>query len=212
MRIGIVAGEASGDLLGAGLIKSLQARVPGLQCEGVAGPLMQAAGCEVIADSEVLAVMGLIEPIREIPRLIRLRRMLLSRWREDPPDVVVGIDSPDFNLGLEIKLRQSDIATVHYVSPSVWAWRQGRIRKIRKAVDKVLCLLPFEKNFMTIMTLQQILLAIRWPSELPRTRISKRHVRRWVWLADPWLPSCPAVEKVKWHAWARCLQKRANSS
>jgi lipid-A-disaccharide synthase len=147
MRIGFVAGEASGDLLGAGLIRSLQARVPGLQCEGVAGPLMRAAGCQVIADSEVLAVMGLIEPIREIPRLIRLRRMLLSRWREDPPDVVVGIDSPDFNLGLEIKLRRSGIPTVHYVSPSVWAWRQGRIKKIRKAADKVLCLLPFEKKF-----------------------------------------------------------------
>ncbi len=121
MRIGIVAGEASGDLLGAGLISALRARVPEIQFEGVAGPAMQAAGCEVIENSEVLAVMGLIEPIREIPRLLRLRRKLVSRWRQDPPDVVVGIDSPDFNLGLELKLRRSGIRTVHYVSPSVWA-------------------------------------------------------------------------------------------
>ena len=147
MRIGIVAGEASGDLLGAGLIKALRERIPAIQFEGVAGPLMQAAGCEVIEKSEALAVMGLIEPIREIPRLLRLRRQLLSRWRQNPPDVVVGIDSPDFNLGLELKLRRSGIRTVHYVSPSVWAWRQGRIKKIRKAVDLVLCLLPFEKQF-----------------------------------------------------------------
>ena len=147
MRIGIVAGETSGDLLGAGLIKALRARVPDIAFEGVAGPNMQAAGCEVIEDSEALAVMGLIEPIKEIPRLLRLRRTLLSRWTDNPPDAVIGIDSPDFNLGLELKLRRKGIRTAHYVSPSVWAWRQGRIRKIRKAVDLVLCLLPFEKKF-----------------------------------------------------------------
>lgn len=147
MRIGIVAGETSGDLLGAGLIKALRARVPDMTFEGVAGPNMQAAGCEVIEKSEVLAVMGLIEPIKEIPRLLRLRRTLLSRWTDNPPDAVIGIDSPDFNLGLELKLRRNGIRTAHYVSPSVWAWRQGRIRKISKAVDLVLCLLPFEKTF-----------------------------------------------------------------
>jgi lipid-A-disaccharide synthase len=147
MRIGIVAGETSGDLLGAGLIKALRARIPELEFEGVAGPHMQAAGCNVIEKSEALAVMGLIEPIREIPRLLRLRRTLLSRWTRNPPDLVIGIDSPDFNLGLELKLRRKQIRTVHYVSPSVWAWRQGRIKKIRKAVDLVLCLLPFEKKY-----------------------------------------------------------------
>jgi lipid-A-disaccharide synthase len=147
VRIGIVAGETSGDLLGAGLIKALRARIPDIQIEGVAGPAMQAAGCEVIESSEALAVMGLIEPIREIPRLLRLRRTLISRWTNEPPDVVIGIDSPDFNLGLELKLRRKGIRTAHYVSPSVWAWRQGRIKKIRKAVDLVLCLLPFEKKF-----------------------------------------------------------------
>ena len=147
MRIGIIAGETSGDLLGAGLINALRSRVPDISFEGVAGPNMQAAGCEVLENSEALAVMGLIEPIREIPRLLRLRKTLLSRWTSNPPDVVIGIDSPDFNLGLELKLRRKQIKTAHYVSPSVWAWRQGRIRKIRKAVDLVLCLLPFEKKF-----------------------------------------------------------------
>ena len=146
-RVGIVAGEASGDLLGAGLIRALSEKVDNLQCEGVAGPVMQAAGCEVLESSEALAVMGLIEPLKEIPRLLRLRRMLVKRWTENPPDVVVGIDSPDFNLGLLLKLRRKGVRTVQYVSPSVWAWRQGRIRKIMKAVDRVLCLLPFEKEF-----------------------------------------------------------------
>ena len=145
MRIGLVAGEASGDLLGAGLIRAIQDTVPDAEFEGVAGPAMVAAGCERWEDCEALAVMGLVEPLKEIPRLLRLRRSLVRRWRDDPPDVFVGIDAPDFNLGLEKALKQSGIPTVHYVSPSVWAWRQGRIRKIRQAVDRVLCILPFEK-------------------------------------------------------------------
>jgi lipid-A-disaccharide synthase len=147
MRIGLVAGETSGDLLGAGLIRELAAISPGVRFEGVAGPAMQAAGCEAWESSEALAVMGLIEPLKEIPRLLRLRRMLLQRWTVVPPDVFVGIDAPDFNLGLEARLRERGVHTAHYVSPSVWAWRQGRVRKIARAADKVLCLLPFEKAF-----------------------------------------------------------------
>ena len=147
MRIGLVAGETSGDSLGAGLIRELTALSPGVRFAGVAGPAMQAAGCEAWESSEALAVMGLIEPLKEIPRLLRLRRMLIRRWTEEPPDVFVGIDAPDFNLGLETRLRERGVRTVHYVSPSVWAWRQGRVRKVARAADKVLCLLPFEKAF-----------------------------------------------------------------
>lgn len=146
MRIALVAGEASGDLLGAGLIKAILERVPEATFEGVAGPEMIAAGCERIEDSEALAVMGLIEPLSEIPRLLKLRRSLIDRWQQDPPDVFVGIDAPDFNFGLERPLRQSGIPVVHYVSPSIWAWRAGRIKTVEQSVDRVLCLLPFEKT------------------------------------------------------------------
>ena len=149
MRVALVAGETSGDLLGAGLIRELRQRVPDATFEGVAGPEMAAAGCAVLEPADTLAVFGLIEPLSRIPRLLRLRRSLVRRWRADPPDAFVGIDSPDFNLGLEIQLKSAGIPTAHYVCPSVWAWRQGRVAKIARAVDRVLCLLPFEKNFLT---------------------------------------------------------------
>ena len=145
MRIALVAGEASGDLLGAGLIRAIQERVPDATFEGVAGPEMIAAGCTRIEDSEALAVMGLIEPLSEIPRLLKLRRSLIDRWKQDPPDVFVGIDAPDFNFGLEKALRVAGVPVVHYVSPSIWAWRAGRIKTVAQSVDRVLCILPFEK-------------------------------------------------------------------
>jgi len=147
VRVGLVAGEASGDLLGAGLIEALRQLVPDALFEGVAGPRMRAAGCEAWEESDALAVMGLVEPLREIPRLLRLRRELVRRWTTAPPDVFVGIDAPDFNLGLEKRLRAAGVRTVHYVSPSVWAWRQRRVHKIARAADLVLCLFPFEKAF-----------------------------------------------------------------
>jgi lipid-A-disaccharide synthase len=146
VRIGLVAGEASGDLLGAGLIRAVRERIPESTFEGVAGPAMAEAGCDVWADAEELAVMGLIEPLAHIPRLLQLRRSLAKRWIGSPPDVFVGIDAPDFNFGLEKKLRKAGIRTAHYVSPSVWAWRSGRIKTVRKAADRVLCILPFEKT------------------------------------------------------------------
>lgn len=146
MRIGLVAGEASGDLLGAGLIHGIRARVPDAVFEGVAGPAMIAAGCDAWADAEQLAVMGVIEPLAHLPQLLRLRSSLVKRWQASPPDVFVGIDAPDFNFGLEKKLKNAGIRTAHYVSPTVWAWRAGRIETVRRAADRVLCILPFEKE------------------------------------------------------------------
>jgi lipid-A-disaccharide synthase len=147
LTVGIVAGESSGDTLGAALIDALRALVPDVRCFGVAGPKMIAAGCDAWAASEELAVMGLIEPLRHLPRLFKLRSMLVSRFGSLRPDVFVGIDSPAFNLGLEKKLKRQGLRTVQYVSPQVWAWRQGRVRTIARACDLVLCLLPFETEF-----------------------------------------------------------------
>jgi len=140
----LVAGESSGDLLGAGLVKAIQKQYPDAVFEGVAGPEMLAAGCDQWEPAESLAVFGLIEPLAHLPRLLRLRKNLVDRWIASPPDVFVGIDAPDFNLGLEKRLRGAGIKTVHYVSPSIWAWRSGRIKTVKAAADKVLCILPFE--------------------------------------------------------------------
>lgn len=147
LRVGLVAGEASGDLLGAGLIEAIRERVPDARFEGIAGPRMVAAGCRAFAASERLAVMGLVEPLGRLPELLRLRNRLARYFLEDPPDVFVGIDAPDFNLALERRLRDGGIPAVHYVSPSVWAWRQYRVRKIARSVDAMLTLFPFEADF-----------------------------------------------------------------
>jgi lipid-A-disaccharide synthase len=147
LRVGLIAGEASGDQLGAALISALKAYAPGVQCFGVAGPKMVAAGCEPWAAAEELAVMGLAEVLPHLPRLMRLRAGLLERFKAARPDVFVGIDAPAFNLGVASKLRAYGVKTVQYVAPQVWAWRQGRVRKIGRACDLVLCLLPFEAEF-----------------------------------------------------------------
>ncbi|HEY4128173.1 MAG TPA: lipid-A-disaccharide synthase [Gammaproteobacteria bacterium] len=144
MRIGIVAGESSGDILGAGLIRAVSARRSDVEFEGVAGPLMQAAGCKTLYPAETLAVMGLVEVLHHLPRLLKVRSHLKQHFLSNPPDVFVGIDSPDFNLGLEETLRKQGIPTVHYVSPSIWAWRPKRVFKVGRAADLTLALLPFE--------------------------------------------------------------------
>lgn len=146
LRIALVAGEASGDLLGADLIRALLRQYPDCRFEGIAGPRMQEAGCEGLYPMERLSVMGLSEVLGRLPELLALRRRLVRRWISDPPDVFVGIDAPDFNLDLELRLRRAGIRTVHYVSPSVWAWREKRVRKIRRAVDLMLTLFPFEED------------------------------------------------------------------
>jgi lipid-A-disaccharide synthase len=147
MRIGIVAGEMSGDFLAAGLIRSLRARLPDLQVEGIGGEQMREAGCTLLYPLDRLAVMGLVEVLGSYVPLLRLRRRLAERFLGDPPDLFIGVDAPDFNLGLEEKLRRNGVPTVHYVSPSVWAWRRYRLGRIARAVDLMLVLFPFEQEF-----------------------------------------------------------------
>jgi len=147
LRVAIVAGESSGDQLGAALITALRARVPDVQFFGMAGPKMIAAGCEAWAASEEIAVMGFAEVLPHLPRILRLRSSLVAKLKQARPHVFVGIDSPAFNLGLARKLRSAECKTVQYVAPQVWAWRQGRVKGIGRACDLVLCLLPFETQF-----------------------------------------------------------------
>lgn len=154
MRFALIAGEASGDLLGAALIESLRRRFPQASFCGVAGPQMRAAGCEVLADIERLSVMGLAEVLPKLPDILRLRRELIRYLTSQQVDAVIGIDSPDFNLPLERRLRRAGLKTVHVVSPSVWAWRPGRVKPISEAVDLLLCLLPFEPAFYQQRTLR----------------------------------------------------------
>ena len=147
MRIGIIAGEASGDILASGLINALLEQYPDAQFEGIAGPLMIAAGCKAIYPAEKLAVMGLVEVLAHYRELSAIRKDIIRFFVNNPPDVFIGVDAPDFNLGVEKKLKAAGIATIHYVSPSVWAWRQYRLTKISHAVDLMLTLFPFEARF-----------------------------------------------------------------
>jgi lipid-A-disaccharide synthase len=143
--IGIVAGEASGDLLGSHLIAALKQRRPDLEFIGIAGPKMMSAGAKSMFSMERLAVRGYFEVLRHYFGILKIRRTLVRHFLQNPPDVFIGIDAPDFNLGLERQLKQRGIKTVHYVSPSIWAWRKGRVKAIKQAADQVLCLFPFEK-------------------------------------------------------------------
>jgi lipid-A-disaccharide synthase len=143
----LVAGEPSGDQLGADLIIRLKERFPAATFVGIGGAKMRAAGMDSWWDSDELAVFGLFEVLRHVPRIWRIRRALIRRIRDCKPDVFIGIDAPDFNLGLEIRLKKAGIRTVHYVSPTIWAWRAWRAGKIARAADLVLCLFPFEPEF-----------------------------------------------------------------
>lgn len=144
LRVAMVAGEASGDILGARSIAALRERIGEIQVSGIGGPLMQAEGMRSLFPMERLSVMGFVDPLLRLPELLRIRRDLFRHFQRQPPDFFLGIDAPDFNLGLARRLRRQGIATAHLVSPSIWAWRAGRIRRIADAVDLMLCLFPFE--------------------------------------------------------------------
>ncbi len=182
--IGIVAGEASGDLLGSHLIAAIKERRPDIKFVGIAGPKMMDAGAESLYPMERLAVRGYFEVLKHYWGLVRMRRELARQFIKNPPDLFIGIDAPDFNLGLEKMLRRRGIKTLHYVSPSIWAWRRGRIKNIRRAADHVLCLFPFEKPLYDdagipatyvghpladIIPLEQDMAEIRAELKLPKT-------------------------------------------
>lgn len=144
LRLGLCAGEASGDLLAGAILRAWQQRGTSLDITGIGGDQMQAAGLESLCAIDRLAVMGLVEPLKRLPELLGIRRRLIAQQQQKAPDLFVGVDSPDFNLPVERRLRAAGIPTAHLVSPSVWAWRRGRLRSIRESVDRMLCLLPFE--------------------------------------------------------------------
>lgn len=147
LHIGIIAGEASGDNIAAGLIHAIREKMPETLFEGIAGPRMREAGCFSLYPMERLSVMGLTEVVRHLPGLLSMRRELRRHFLQTLPDIFIGVDAPDFNLGLARQLKQAGIRTLHYVSPSVWAWRRYRVRRITESIDCMLTLFPFEERF-----------------------------------------------------------------
>lgn len=203
MRIGIVAGEASGDYLGAELIRALKARWPQLLFEGIAGPKMQAVGALSLFPMEALSVRGYVEVIQHLPRLLRIRRELAQHFEQNPPALFIGVDAPDFNLGLSRRLKRKSIPTVQCVAPTVWAWRKGRLPSIKSAVNAVLAIFPFEPAIF-----ERSGIATRWighplANELPHPphRSSAREALK-ITGNDPVMALLPGsrVSELKFHA------------
>ena len=167
LRIAIVAGEESGDILASGLMAKLKTRHADIKFEGVGGRRMQAQGLRSIFSMERLSVMGLVEVLKRLPELLKRRKGLVRDWLNNPPDLFIGVDAPDFNIGLARSLKEAGIPTVHYVSPSVWAWREKRLKKIVKAVDTMLCFLPFEAKFYERTPVDAHFIGHPLASELP---------------------------------------------
>ena len=180
MRVALVAGEASGDRLGAGLIRALRERIPDARFEGIAGPAMIEQGCRCLYPMERLSVAGLVEAVPRYLALLPVRARLARAWIADPPEVLVGVDAPDFNLGLERRLRRAGIRTLHYVSPSVWAWRRYRVRKIGEAADRLLALFPFEPDFYARRGIEATFVGHPSADEIPDSpprEAARRHLR-----------------------------------
>ncbi|WPE16600.1 lipid-A-disaccharide synthase [Candidatus Thioglobus autotrophicus] len=148
-KIAISAAETSGDLIGATLVKALKEQDPELQIEGLCGDKMRLSGCDQLWDMSVANVMGFSEVLKKLPSLLKLRKAIVQRFSKNRPDVFIGVDAPDFNFVIEKKLKKQGVKTVHFVSPSVWAWRASRVKKIKRASDLMLCLFPFEVDFYT---------------------------------------------------------------
>lgn len=167
LRIALIAGEASGDVLGASLIQAIAVRYPAAEFFGIGGPKMIAAGLVSAYDQEKLAVRGAVEVIKHLPEILKIRRGILGQLKAWQPDVMVGIDAPDFNLPIERQLKQAGIPTVHYVSPTVWAWRRGRAKRIVSAVNQLLCLFPFEPACYKGQGLEPVFIGHPLADEIP---------------------------------------------
>ena len=162
-----MVGEHSGDILAADLMQAWLKKFPNSEFIGIAGPNMQALGATSLFPMERLAIMGFFEVLKHVPGLFLLRYQLIKYFSKHKPDIFIGVDAPDFNLGLELILRRKGVPVVHYVSPSVWAWREYRIKKINKAIDLMLCLLPFEKNYYAQKTIAAEFVGHPLASQIP---------------------------------------------